>query len=245
MRIFVISLPTAAERRAHVSAQLDARKIGYEFFDALTGEDARRQDLVTSIDEKNWVLNTGRQPTMAEIGCFASHRELWKRCVELKEPVMIFEDDVDLGEAFSDALQVADRVANDVGYLRLQTDDRQKKAPVSSIGDFTVSLYKKAPGQMACYCIAPRVAARFIELTLVYESPVDTFMRRYWEHGQAIYALTPFVVDLAALSVETTIPNRVKSKKKLDVRVRRLCRKVAWYLRRWRYNYRFDPAPLN
>jgi len=28
------------------------------------------------------------------IGCFYSHYNLWKRCVELNEPIMIFEDDV-------------------------------------------------------------------------------------------------------------------------------------------------------
>jgi hypothetical protein len=28
------------------------------------------------------------------IGCFYSHYNLWKKCVELKEPIMIFEDDV-------------------------------------------------------------------------------------------------------------------------------------------------------
>jgi len=28
------------------------------------------------------------------MGCFYSHYELWQRCVDLNEPIMIFEDDV-------------------------------------------------------------------------------------------------------------------------------------------------------
>ena len=30
----------------------------------------------------------------AEMGCFASHYLLWKKCVELDEPIMVLEDDV-------------------------------------------------------------------------------------------------------------------------------------------------------
>ena len=32
--------------------------------------------------------------TQGEIGCFLSHYTLWKKCVELNEPILIFEDDV-------------------------------------------------------------------------------------------------------------------------------------------------------
>ena len=31
----------------------------------------------------------------AEMGCFASHYLLWKKCVELNEPIVILEDDVE------------------------------------------------------------------------------------------------------------------------------------------------------
>jgi glycosyl transferase family 25 len=31
-----------------------------------------------------------------EIGCFDSHYRLWQKCIELDEPILIFEDDVEL-----------------------------------------------------------------------------------------------------------------------------------------------------
>jgi GR25 family glycosyltransferase involved in LPS biosynthesis len=31
-----------------------------------------------------------------EMGCFDSHYRLWQRCIELNEPILIFEDDVEL-----------------------------------------------------------------------------------------------------------------------------------------------------
>ncbi len=39
---------------------------------------------------------TGRESaSRAEMGCFASHYLLWKKCVELNEPIMILEDDTE------------------------------------------------------------------------------------------------------------------------------------------------------
>ena len=33
--------------------------------------------------------------TLAEMGCFASHYLLWKKCVDLDEPIMVLEDDIE------------------------------------------------------------------------------------------------------------------------------------------------------
>ena len=38
--------------------------------------------------------DVGKLSRPGVIGCFYSHYSLWKKCVELKEPIMIFEDDV-------------------------------------------------------------------------------------------------------------------------------------------------------
>jgi len=38
--------------------------------------------------------HVGKLSRPGVVGCFYSHYALWQRCVELKEPIMIFEDDV-------------------------------------------------------------------------------------------------------------------------------------------------------
>lgn len=38
--------------------------------------------------------HTGKLSSPGVIGCFLSHYSLWRRCIELEEPIMIFEDDV-------------------------------------------------------------------------------------------------------------------------------------------------------
>lgn len=41
-----------------------------------------------------------KMSTPGVIGCFMSHYALWKKCIELDEPIMIFEDDVKLYRSF-------------------------------------------------------------------------------------------------------------------------------------------------
>lgn len=38
--------------------------------------------------------DAGKMSTPGVIGCFLSHYALWQKCVDLNEPIMIFEDDV-------------------------------------------------------------------------------------------------------------------------------------------------------
>jgi GR25 family glycosyltransferase involved in LPS biosynthesis len=49
----------------------------------------------TQIIEKNLVGDDAEKMSRpGVIGCFYSHYQLWEKCVELNEPIMIFEDDV-------------------------------------------------------------------------------------------------------------------------------------------------------
>lgn len=54
-----------------------------------------KKNFVYSITEKLPLgSDEGKVNMPGVIGCFYSHYNLWKKCVELDEPIMIFEDDV-------------------------------------------------------------------------------------------------------------------------------------------------------
>lgn len=44
--------------------------------------------------------NKDKQNSPGVVGCFYSHYSLWQRCMELDEPIMIFEDDVKVYRGF-------------------------------------------------------------------------------------------------------------------------------------------------
>ena len=88
LKIFVISLPDAAERRERAARQLGELGLAFEFFDALRGEQVIEAGYFERCDEEEWLLNTGHPMSPGEVGCFASHRSLWQECVEIGEPLM-------------------------------------------------------------------------------------------------------------------------------------------------------------
>lgn len=240
MKVFVISLVDADERRSNAKRQLDELGIPFEFFDAIRGDDAIRERKFEGFDDIGFLLNTGRRAVAGEIGCFASHRELWKRCVELDVPVMIMEDDFDALPEFANALRCANDVILKAGFLRLQTTVRTRKVAIASVGEFQLERYKKTPHGLMCYCLSPGVAQRFVEATRKIDAPVDVFTKKFWEHGQPMYALTPYTIAPSALNADTTIVGRRKCRKSWSVARRRLWRKAGWYWNRWIFNLQID-----
>lgn len=93
MKHFVINLRRRPDRLAVFEAQAKDR-FEYSVFAAV---DSRRVGHLMQNVWPDWVdpllereMNTG------EIGCLLSHYALWEKCVELNEPIVIFEDDIQL-----------------------------------------------------------------------------------------------------------------------------------------------------
>ena len=242
MKVFVISLAEADARRRHARGQLRQCGVSFEFFDAIRGDVAIAGRYFNAVDEAEFILNTGRRVSTNEIGCFASHRQLWRLSVGLGEPIVIMEDDFRLLPSFAAALRIADELIGDVGFLRLQTTLRSRESHVTTIGDFELKRFTKPPHGTMCYCVSPRVASRFVELTRSMDAPVDVFTKKYWENGQPMYALTPFTVTESEHAECTCITGRKKTQKKTTVACRRLGRKVRWHVARLLFNARQRPA---
>lgn len=232
MKLYVISLPDAEERRERATIQLADAGIPFEFFDAMRGEQAIAERHFERCDDEEWLLNTGREVTPAEIGCFASHRSMWQKCVELGEPIMIMEDDFQLLPGFANAINQVARNIDEFGFIRLQDETRARRERVAERGQFTLWRYTKAPHSAMCNAFTPEVAQRFVEMTRVACEPVDVFLKKFWEHGQPIYGLTPYTVTESSLSWKTCIPDRDKARKCLKVRSTRFLRKFGWEVQR-------------
>lgn len=238
MRIFVINRPKDPERRANSITRLAAAGVPFEFFDGIDGDTAIGTGHFKGYDEDEFVLNTGRRPTPGEIGCFASHRALWARAVELDEAVMIMEDDFDLRGDFAGAVACAGELVGTLGFLRLQKDWKARKTPVERRDGFTACRYTKPPHCTMCYCVAPAVARKLLANSRNFDAPVDVFLKKYWDHGQALHALLPYTVVPIVAGPASTIGRRVKLKKPLGLGARRFLRKVGWHCRRLRFNAR-------
>ncbi|WP_211684871.1 glycosyltransferase family 25 protein, partial [Neisseria meningitidis] len=95
MQNHVISLASAAERRAHIADTFGARGIPFQFFDALMPSEALEQAMAELVPG----LSAHPYLSSVEKACFMSHVVLWKQALDEGVPyVAVFEDDVLLGE---------------------------------------------------------------------------------------------------------------------------------------------------
>ncbi len=221
MKIFVINLAASTERRRQSAKQLDQFAVDYEFFDACRG-DRGHESYFNGFDREAYLISTRRLPSAAEIGCYASHLMLWRRCVELNQPIVILEDDFNLQPNFNDALGVAGRYIDDLGFLRLhpivirpKPNSRRmdKRVKIAQADGFTISFLGKVPTCMLSYAVSPKAAAAFIANSSILAAPVDKFMQQVWVHQQPIFALEPPCVLEGSTAVDSTIGDRsVKQK---------------------------------
>lgn len=237
LKIVVISLATATARRSQVGTRLNELGCEFEFFDALNG--AAGTGSFHSIDTRKHVLNTGRLPTQGEVGCYASHLGVWQDCVDSNEPVCVLEDDCYLEDFFPAALATASRLCGQYGFIRLQTESRGKKRLLREADDFQLCRYTKMPHSTLAYVIAPGVAKSFIARSTVMDCPVDVFIKRFWEHGNALYGLTPYSARESSLANDTSIRSRKRLGKDPITRIARVVTKADWYLRRTAFNRTF------
>jgi len=109
VKAFVIHLPTLPKEAIQVNGIVEQLlKYGIDAV-AFAGVDGTQaQHLVKQNNLQLWPYNVKGSPIDANdvdwgklsrpgvMGCFLSHYALWEKCVELNEPIMIFEDDVKL-----------------------------------------------------------------------------------------------------------------------------------------------------
>ena len=87
MNIFVINLERSEDRRIEFDKN-NSKYIKYTYSKAIDG----RTIDINCVDEKILVKNSQLYTNFA-VGCALSHLQLWEKCIELDEPIIILEDD--------------------------------------------------------------------------------------------------------------------------------------------------------
>jgi glycosyl transferase family 25 len=91
--IYVISLERCQDKRS-IFAKWNDPHIDYQFYDACDG-----MQLSKSRQEEHSRLGSW---SVGAYGCAVSHKELWKKCIQTQQPMIILEDDVVVNQHFQD-----------------------------------------------------------------------------------------------------------------------------------------------
>lgn len=191
MKSYCITLKNNHCRQRSTADALKDVQVDFEFF---IGVDARVDEhpLLTRIQERIFLYNMGRPHIIGEVGCYASHYLIWQKCIELNEPVLVFEDHVNIDEnIFRNTLAIAEQHIEQCGFIRLQDSKNKLHYSVDKYQKQNLVKYLKVPQGTACYAISPKAARAFIEHSSTFNYPVDVFLRNTWVHKHPMFGVAP------------------------------------------------------
>jgi glycosyl transferase family 25 len=218
----VISLAASTARRASVARQLDPTGLSWSFFDAI-----RPSALATpppEYDARRRQSFTGYPMSEGEIGCFLSHRAVWREVVARQRPCLVLEDDFTVAEGQDIArllVLMAPHLA-DFGFIRLNGIFPVQWKPVRPLGGSGLAIVKTRgdPAGTLAYVVTPPVAQRLLATSTSFFVPVDDFLAWGWRHKQGIFSLRPYpIVD--ASSLPGAIRDRAKPRLSAAAKLRR------------------------
>lgn len=200
----VVSLASAAERRAAFAARAATAELPWRFFDACTERPA-----TLALDAAAVLRNKGRALTRGEIGCYASHYSIWQAMVAAgTRQAIVLEDDTVVDWVYLARLAATDLSAEGIDYLRLYAKrpifQRTVRKNFLQHSRTVVELIGPAFGTQG-YAITQAGARLLVEQLRVIERPVDDAMDRSWAHGLRNLALFPAPI------LEATVPSDIGS----------------------------------
>lgn len=174
MKAFVIHLskiPASLNSAQTLQQQLDNFGIKAALFEGSYGNEAIKQYVDQGRLCHAWgikgpqvlLLEQQRQDMLQPglVGCFDSHYRLWQMCVDLDEPIMIFEDDTRIIRPWQpvewkDVLVVASSHAKKMGRYIQYLESPQGEPQAQAYGQSSM------PGA-AGYCIKPHAARKLTQ----------------------------------------------------------------------------------
>ncbi len=198
MRVYVLNLVRATERRAKIERAATAVGATLDFIEAVDGR--------TLTDAERGLVDHRRRRRISpyllsdnEIGCWLSHRRAMQTLLASGQSMAaILEDDVALMPAFPRVLDALQEHGGPFDVVTLYRNFKRRAVFETCrplIGRY--SLGRIAPMQTGAvgYVITRNAAARFLAATPRFVHAVDKEMHRYWASGLDIYALNhPIVI---------------------------------------------------
>ena len=191
-KTFLINLPRATERRQKMEEQLAALNLPYELFNAVDGRE-RGEELLKRLDKRAFERNAGRKVLMGELGCYASHLEVWKETLASgAEFALVLEDDVVFHEDFLDAIELAISHARHWDYLKLNRIRAKIPVRQGKIGTYDLNAYLGPATGTGAYLIKASTIRKLMPGMLPITRPFDHELNRFFAHDFRLLGLEPF-----------------------------------------------------
>lgn len=232
IQVLVISLQRSTDRREAVKKQLEHFSFPWKFIDAVDGRLLSR--MPPSYKAIKVKLLQGYELTPGEIGCFLSHIQAWKLCVEHNRTTLVFEDDFRLTKNIEQIIRDLIDISDQWNLVRLSGIYETPHEVLMYRRGYDLVRNLGEPCGTAAYMIQPEAAEILLKnATHIYE-PVDHYLEHYYKHSLRILAAKPYPIQLS--HSKSTITDRFDRKS-----VRGLYKTIRSVLR-W-VDRVFNPSP--
>lgn len=182
-KAFVIHLARAAGRTPLVQSLVETCPVEAEVVEAIDGEKLSAEYVASVYRRDRFFPRYPFPLRTAEIGCFLSHRLCWRHIADRNLAYgLVFEDDarLDMVKARS-AIALAEHHIGKAGYIQLPV--RAVPQPVHLVArQDGVRLLSSpvTPLRLSGQLVSNWAAHRLLELTEVFDRPVDSFLQMHW-----------------------------------------------------------------
>lgn len=211
MKIFIINLKRSIDRKVRVQEKLDALSLEYQFFEAVDALEGNHPYLNKYNKDKRIIMR-GHGLSKGEVACFASHYSLWKKSIQLSEPILILEDDIIFDVDFKSCISTINKIIPTLGLLKIGRPNQKKSLVLSELYEhYNIVKYTENPSGAVGYAISPETAQKLLNYADEWIDPVDDYMDKDWLHGVSIFGVEPPLLQHEDLEA-SVIGNRTKPK---------------------------------
>lgn len=221
MKVYVINLTESSDRRKKMESILEPLNIPYSFYITDRIDNQPEHIIYKLYNHKKALLLKGYGLTNSELGCWASHLELWNKCIELNEPILIMEDNACF--TVLDANLFLEEISREIHTYNLvklggsfKKDKYTEFAQLKHNPSYSLVSYNKGNCGMYGYMLTPYAAKKLIKNIDNFFEPVDNYMENEWRTKQIVYIVHPPLVQRD--NVVSNIGTRKKDKSILSLK---------------------------
>lgn len=217
--IYIVSLSDAVERREHIVRQISKfPHLRWNFFDAIRIKSRSEYPDDYNVASRRFLFGDDLRP--GEVGCFLSHRELWRRCAESSESAWcILEDDIIINDNFEQCIKFLMQHSHEWDVVRLMQllERKRSRTHITLNEQYILRAYDRQPSGTQGYLIKSIAARKLAEHAADIVWPIDETLDLYWEHRQRLYCVAPSAIgtcpDFDSLIGQRSNKNRPKWRK--------------------------------
>ncbi|MCU7372780.1 glycosyltransferase family 25 protein [Paucibacter sp. O1-1] len=220
--VYLINLPRDTRRLAVMQAQLDGLDLPFEIVPAVYGRELSEAERAALYDAKQNRARFHQAMAPGEIGCYASHLQVWQRLVDSGAPhALVLEDDAELRPELPAALRAVAALPPHWDMIKLIGREPESVQQRWSLPCKTGELirYQRVPSLTCAYLVSRHGAEKMLRSRQPFFRPIDVDLRHWWEADLRIFGLTPYPVGLNEEGSTSSIGGREFG---------------AWWSRRWR-----------